>query len=86
MKGSVSIAAPVKNNKGNVIAAVSIAGPTRRINKQTIPKLIKQVHRHPNKVLEKIKLKKMKGESELVYYGINCPYRSYKVFSENFSP
>ena len=44
-KGVVSIAAPVKNNKGNVIAAVSIAGPnagpTRRINKQTIPKLIK---------------------------------------------
>jgi DNA-binding IclR family transcriptional regulator len=42
-EGVVSIAAPVKNSKGNVIAVVSIAGPTIRLNKQTLPKLIKQV-------------------------------------------
>lgn len=53
-EGVVSIAAPVKNNKGNVIAAVSIAGPTRRINKQTIPKLIKQVQQASDKVSEKL--------------------------------
>ena len=53
-EGVVSIAAPVKNNKGNVIAAVSIAGPTRRINKQTIPKLIKQVQQASDKVSEEL--------------------------------
>ena len=53
-EGVVSIAAPVKNNKGNVIAAVSIAEPTRRINKQTIPKLIKQVQQASDKVSEKL--------------------------------
>lgn len=42
-EGVVSIAAPVRNSKGNVIAAVSIAGPTLRLNKQTLPKLIKHV-------------------------------------------
>lgn len=53
-KGVVSIAAPVKNAKGNVIAAVSIAGPARRLNKQTIPKLIKQVQQASDRVSKKL--------------------------------
>ena len=57
-EGVVSIAAPVKNNKGNVIAAVSIAGPTRRINRQTIPKLIKQVQQASDNITMKLLSKK----------------------------
>ncbi|KAA9018325.1 IclR family transcriptional regulator [Niallia endozanthoxylica] len=53
-EGVVSIAAPVKNSKGNVIAAVSIAGPTLRLNKQTIPKLIKQVQQASDRVSTKL--------------------------------
>ena len=53
-EGVVSIAVLVKNNKGNVIATVSIAGPTRRINKQTIPKLIKQVQQASDKVTKEL--------------------------------
>ena len=40
-KGVVSIAAPVRNRMGKVIAAISIAGPITRINLNTIPKLTK---------------------------------------------
>jgi IclR family transcriptional regulator, KDG regulon repressor len=53
-EGVVSIAAPVKNTKGNIIAAVSIAGPTSRLNEQTIPKLIKQVQQASDIVSEKL--------------------------------
>ncbi|WP_338452406.1 IclR family transcriptional regulator [Niallia oryzisoli] len=38
-----SIAAPVKNRNGEVIASISIAGPTSRINLKTIPRLTKLV-------------------------------------------
>ncbi len=53
-EGVVSIAAPVKDSKGNVIAAVSIAGPTRRLNRQTVPTLIRQVQRASNRVSLKL--------------------------------
>ncbi len=53
-EGGVSIAAPVKNSKGHVIAAVSIAGPAIRLNKQTLPKLIKQVQQAADKVSKKL--------------------------------
>ncbi|WP_394233984.1 IclR family transcriptional regulator [Niallia oryzisoli] len=53
-EGVISIAAPVKNAKGKVIAAVSIAGPTLRLNRQTIPKLIKQVQEASDRVSKKL--------------------------------
>lgn len=42
-EGIASIAAPVKQANGDVFASISIAGPTSRINKQTIPALTKLV-------------------------------------------
>ena len=54
-EGWVSIAAPVKNSKGKVIAAVSIAGPTSRINQQTIPKLTKQVQQAADEIANKLR-------------------------------
>jgi IclR family transcriptional regulator, KDG regulon repressor len=53
-EGVTSIAAPVRNKKGQVIAAVSIAGPTRRINNQTIPTLVKQVQLASDQVSTKL--------------------------------
>ncbi len=53
-EGVGSIAAPVKNNEGKVIAAVSIAGPTRRINQHTVPKIIKQVEQAADEVTKKL--------------------------------
>jgi DNA-binding IclR family transcriptional regulator len=50
----VSIAAPVMNRNGKVIASVSIAGPSSRINRQTIPKLIKQVQQAADEVSRKL--------------------------------
>jgi DNA-binding IclR family transcriptional regulator len=50
----VSIAAPVMNSKGKVIASVSIAGPISRINQLTIPKLIKQVQQAADEVANKL--------------------------------
>ena len=50
----VLIAAPVMNSKGNVIAPVSIAGQTTRINGLTIPKLIKQVQQAADEVTMKL--------------------------------
>ena len=40
-KGVVSIAAPVKNKKGEILASVSIAGPISRINQQQYSKVNK---------------------------------------------
>ena len=57
-EGGVSIAAPVKNNKGKVIASVSIAGPTSRINQQTISKLTKQVQQAADDITMKLLSKK----------------------------
>ena len=42
-EGVVSIAAPVKDYTGQVIAAVNIVGPIQRVNDQTIPAHIKRV-------------------------------------------
>ena len=53
-EGGTSIAAPVKNNKGKVIASVSIAGPTSRINQQTISKLTKQVQQAADDITMKL--------------------------------
>lgn len=50
----VLIAAPVMNSKGNVIAPVSIADQTTRINGLTIPKLIKQVQQAADEVTMKL--------------------------------
>ena len=57
-RGGMSIAAPVKNNKGKVIASVSIAGPTSRINQQTISKLTKQVQQAADDITMKLLSKK----------------------------
>ena len=51
----VSIAVPVKNTKGDVIASVSIAGPISRINQQTIPRLTKRVQRAADEVTNKLR-------------------------------
>jgi DNA-binding IclR family transcriptional regulator len=42
-KGVASIAAPVRNQRGKVIASISIAGPISRMNRNTIPRLTKLV-------------------------------------------
>jgi DNA-binding IclR family transcriptional regulator len=42
-KGVSSISAPIQDSKGQVVAAVTIAGPTQRINSHTISTLIKLV-------------------------------------------
>lgn len=49
-EGVGSIAAPVKNKKGEVVASVSIAGPTSRMSPNTLPKLIKQVQKAANDI------------------------------------
>ena len=54
-EGVVSLSAPVLNRKSNIIAAVSIAGPSSRINDRTIPKFIKQVQQAAEEVMKKIK-------------------------------
>lgn len=53
-EGVGSIAAPVKNRLGKVMAAISIAGPISRINQQSIPKLIKQVQQAADEVTLKM--------------------------------
>ena len=55
-KGVVSIAAPVINKKGEILASVSIAGPISRINQNNIPKLTKQVQQAANEVAQKLSL------------------------------
>lgn len=42
-EGVTSIGAPIRNRKGEVIAAVNIAGPNQRVNGHSIPRLVKQV-------------------------------------------
>ena len=43
IEGVTSVAAPIRNKTGKVIASVSIAGPTERINSITIPRIVKLV-------------------------------------------
>lgn len=54
-EGVGSIAVPVKNKKGNVIASVSIAGPTSRINSSTIHTLSKLLIKAADKLSQKIR-------------------------------
>lgn len=54
----VSIAAPVRNMKGHVIASVSIAGPISRINGLTLAKLTKQVQQAADEVTKKLQSKR----------------------------
>ena len=54
-EGVVSISSPVMNRKSNIIAAVSIAGPSSRINDRTIPKFIKLVQQAAEEVMKNIK-------------------------------
>lgn len=56
-KGVGSIAAPVKNKRGEIIASVSIAGPSVRINQINIPKLTRQVQQAANEVEQKLSLR-----------------------------
>lgn len=53
--GVSSIAAPVCDGAGKVIAAVSIAGPIARINSQTIPKLTKLVQSAADEISRQLK-------------------------------
>jgi DNA-binding IclR family transcriptional regulator len=57
--GVSSIAAPVCDGAGNIMAAVSIAGPITRINSQTIPKLTKLVLNAANEVSNQLKFNKL---------------------------
>jgi len=53
-EGVSSLAAPVKNIAGDVIASISIAGPVSRVNDDTFPKLIKLVKQAANRVSEQL--------------------------------
>jgi IclR family KDG regulon transcriptional repressor len=53
-EGVSSIAAPVKDLTGEIIASVSIAGPTSRINSQKIPSLVELVKKAAADVSEQL--------------------------------
>lgn len=53
-EGIASIAAPVKQVNGDVFASISIAGPTSRINQQTIPHLSKLVKQSAEEVSKQL--------------------------------
>lgn len=53
-EGVSSIAVPVKNISGQVIASISIAGPVSRINQNTLPRLVKIVKQAADKVSEQL--------------------------------
>jgi len=52
--GVCSIAAPVTNHKGEVIAAVNLAGPTHRMNSAAMPRLIKLVKEAAREVSQRL--------------------------------
>ncbi len=54
-EGVTSIAAPVRNNKGEVAAAVTIAGPIQRINHNTVPQLVKMVVHAGHEISERLR-------------------------------
>jgi IclR family KDG regulon transcriptional repressor len=62
-EGVTSIAAPVKQPSGEIIASVSIAGPTSRINSHTIPRLVKIVKKAAADVSEQLILTKRKNQT-----------------------
>lgn len=53
-EGVSSIAVPVKDISGQVIASISIAGPVSRINQDTLPKLVKIVKQAADRVSEQL--------------------------------
>lgn len=53
-QGIRSVAVPVKNKRGEVIAAITIAGPTSRVNQQTLPRLIKQAQNAADDVVNRL--------------------------------
>ncbi|WP_160724761.1 IclR family transcriptional regulator [Bacillus sp. USDA818B3_A] len=53
-EGVVSVSVPVLNRKRECIAAVSIAGPSSRINDRSIPKLTKQLQDAAEEVSRKL--------------------------------
>ncbi|MED4779951.1 IclR family transcriptional regulator [Brevibacillus choshinensis] len=55
-EGVTSIAAPIKDGKGNIIASVTIAGPIQRINNATIPTLIKMVIQAGHEISKRLQL------------------------------
>jgi DNA-binding IclR family transcriptional regulator len=57
-EGVASIAAPVRDPKGKVIASVTIAGPIQRINRHTIPDLIKLVVQTGNEISKRLETHK----------------------------
>ncbi len=54
-EGAISIAAPVKNIIGEVIASVSIAGPISRINQHTLPNLVKKVQQAADEITKRFR-------------------------------
>ncbi|WP_413300287.1 IclR family transcriptional regulator [Bacillus sp. 1P10SD] len=63
-KGVSSIAAPIKNQSGDVIASVSIAGPSTRINPHKLPALAKLVKNAGEKISEQLLIKNIKHKKE----------------------
>jgi DNA-binding IclR family transcriptional regulator len=49
-QGVSSLSAPIRNPKSQVCAAVTIAGPTQRLNSRTIPNLVKLVVESANEI------------------------------------
>jgi DNA-binding IclR family transcriptional regulator len=54
-EGVASISAPIRNGKCQVVASVSIAGPTQRINGRTIPRLIQLVMKSADEISRHLK-------------------------------
>lgn len=53
--GVTSIAAPILNRVGKVVASVSIAGPVERIHTHSIPRFVKMVTETANEISEQMK-------------------------------
>ena len=48
--GLVAVSVPVKNESGNVVAALSISGPSARLNQARISELVKLLKTEVSKV------------------------------------
>jgi IclR family transcriptional regulator, KDG regulon repressor len=65
-KGVSSIAAPIRDFSGEVIASVSIAGPSSRINPQKQSKLSKAVKKAGENISEQLKIQRKKSCREIL--------------------
>ncbi|MFC4766521.1 IclR family transcriptional regulator [Effusibacillus consociatus] len=62
-EGVSSISAPIRNPKGQVVAAITIAGPIQRINTRTIPNLIELVMKSANEMSHLLQVESRKNKA-----------------------